>query len=349
MDCPQCDTINPEDSKFCKKCASPLSQPDDTLSFHSKKVLAIPEVDLAIGTIFKEKYKLIEKLGGGGMGIVYKAEDMRLKRHVALKFLPSRLTKDPEFKQRFIQEAQAASVLEHQNICTIHEIDETKEGRMYIAMAYYPGESLKKKIKRGSVPLNQTLDCVTQIAQGLAKAHSQGIIHRDIKPANVMDTSEGIMKIVDFGLAKLVHQTKLTTTSSIIGTPSYMSPEQAQGEVVDHRADIWALGVVFYELLTGESPFKGKNEQAVLFSIINKSPLPPSELKRDIPDEVERIILKCLRKQPKDRYQSADRLLLGEIQRYCREKGGSEKRDRTSAGYHVGSRNFRVFRDVGVP
>ena len=309
MDCPQCNAVNPANSKFCKECASPLSQPDDTLSLHSEEVLAIPELDLPIGTLFKKKYRLIEKLGGGGMGVVYKAEDLRLKRNIALKFLPSRLTRKSEFKQRFIQEAQAASVLEHQNICTIHEIDETEEGQMYIAMAFYPGESLKKKIKRGSVPFNQALDWVTQITQGLAKAHSQGIVHRDIKPANVMVTSEGIMKIVDFGLAKLMHQTELTTTSSIIGTPSYMSPEQAKGEAVDHRADIWALGVVFYELLTNESPFKGKDEQANLFSIINKSPPPPSELKRDIPDEAERIILKCLRKQPGDRYQTADLLL----------------------------------------
>ena len=306
--CPQCKSRNPESSVYCNKCASLLTQPDDTLSFHPE-VPAIPEADFAIGTIFKGKYKLIEKLGGGGMGVVYKAEDMRLKRHVAIKFLPSRLTKAPEFKQRFIQEAQAASVLEHPNICTIHEIDETKEGQMYISMAFYPGESLKKKIARAEVPLNHALDCVTQIAQGLTKAHSQGIVHRDIKPANVMATSEGIMKIVDFGLAKLTSQTKLTTTPSLMGTPSYMSPEQAQGESVDHRTDIWALGVVFYELLTRELPFKGENVQAVLFSIINKSPLPPSDLKRDIPDEVERIVLKCLRKKSEDRYQSADRLL----------------------------------------
>jgi serine/threonine protein kinase len=201
-------------------------------------------------------YKILEKLGGGGMGVVYKAEDTKLKRLVALKFLPTELTHDEEAKVRFVHEAQAASALDHPNICNIHEIDETDDGRIFICMAYYEGETLKEKIERGPLPIDQTLDLTLQIAQGLAKAHEHGITHRDIKPANVMITKDGIAKIVDFGLAKLAGQSRLTQTGSTLGTMAYMSPEQARAEVVDHRTDIWALGVVLYEMLTGQLPFK---------------------------------------------------------------------------------------------
>jgi serine/threonine protein kinase len=191
-------------------------------------------------------YKIIEKLGGGGMGVVYKAEDTKLKRMVALKFLPPDLTRDDEAKERFVHEAQAASALDHPNICTIHEIDETDDGQIFICMAYYEGETLKKKIERGPLPFDQTLDLAMQIAQGLARAHEAGITHRDIKPANIMITTRGEVKIVDFGLAKLVGQTRLTKTGTTMGTVAYMSPKQAQGIDADHRSDIWSLGVVLY-------------------------------------------------------------------------------------------------------
>ncbi|MCI0559585.1 MAG: serine/threonine protein kinase, partial [Nitrososphaera sp.] len=203
-------------------------------------------------------YKILEKLGGGGMGVVYKAQDLKLDRFVALKFLPPHLSADEDEKKRFIHEAKAASALDHPNICAIYEIDETEDGQMFIAMAYYEGETLKKKIERGPLPIDQTIDLAIQIAQGLAKAHKHGITHRDIKPANVMITNEGVAKIVDFGLAKLAGQTKLTKSGMTVGTVAYMSPEQARGEEVDHRTDIWALGVVLYEMITGQLPFKGE-------------------------------------------------------------------------------------------
>jgi len=186
-------------------------------------------------------YKIIEKLGEGGMGVVYKAQDTKLERFVALKFLPHHLSQSEEEKQRFIHEAKAASALDHNNICTVYEIDETEDGQMFIAMAYYDGESLKEKIERGPMVIEEAIDVATQISQGLAKAHSKEIIHRDIKPANLLITEDYTVKIVDFGLAKLAGRTMLTKEGTTLGTASYMSPEQAQGASVDHRADIWAL------------------------------------------------------------------------------------------------------------
>lgn len=208
-------------------------------------------------------YKITEKLGGGGMGVVYKARDLKLDRFVALKFLPPHLSSDENAKKRFIQEAKAASALDHPNICTIYEIDETSDSQMFIAMACYDGETLKKKIERGPLDLPAAVEYAIQTAQALVKAHSSGIIHRDIKPANIMVTGEGTVKVVDFGLAKLGSDVKMTGSGVTLGTAAYMSPEQLRGEVADHRADIWALGVVLYEMLCGRTPFAGDYPQAL--------------------------------------------------------------------------------------
>ena len=243
------------------------------------------------------------------MGVVYKAEDTKLKRIVALKFLPPELTRDAEAKARFIYEAQAASVLDHPNICTIYEVSETEDSHTFIAMAYYEGEDLKSRIARGPLKLDEALDFAVQIAQGLAKAHEQKIIHRDIKPANVLITKDGLVKIVDFGLAKLSGRTKLTRTGATPGTVSYMSPEQLRGGDIDHRSDIWALGVVLYEMTTGETPFRGEYEQAMSYSIVNDAPKPIRSFRPDVPVEVERLIEKTLSKDPNERYQKATELL----------------------------------------
>jgi serine/threonine protein kinase/tetratricopeptide (TPR) repeat protein len=255
-------------------------------------------------------YKILEKLGGGGMGVVYKAEDTRLKRTVALKFLPPTLTTDSEAKERFIQEAQAASALQHNNICVVHDIDETDDKQMFISMEYLEGETLKKKIERGPLKIEDVVEIAAQVAQGLARAHEHGIVHRDIKPANIMITSDGVAKIVDFGLAKLSGRTMLTKTGSTLGTAGYMSPEQARGEPADHRTDIWSLGVLLYEMISGKRPFEAEYENALLYSILNSEPEPITGLRTGVPMELDRIIRKCLAKAPKDRYQHADEIIV---------------------------------------
>jgi len=254
-------------------------------------------------------YKILEKLGGGGMGIVYKAQDLNLDRFVALKFLPPNIGADDEEKKRFILEARAASSLEHNNICTVYEIGEAQDGQIFIALAYYDGETLKKKIQKGPIKVVDTFDITTQIAEGLSKAHGQGIVHRDIKPANIMITNNNVVKVLDFGLAKLSGQSRITTAGTTLGTIAYMSPEQAAGDKVDHRTDIWSLGVVLYEMLTGEVPFKAEHERAIIYMIMNEEILPPSSLDRKIPHQVDSLFAKLLQKDQNKRHQNMEELI----------------------------------------
>ncbi|MBN2414590.1 protein kinase [bacterium] len=254
-------------------------------------------------------YKIIEELGRGGMGTVYKAIDIKLDRFVALKFLPPHLSQSPEDKQRFIHEAKAASALDHPNICTVYEINESEDGQLYIAMACYEGESLKDRISRGPLPVEDAMEIAVQIARGLDKAHTKGIVHRDIKPANILITGDGTVKIVDFGLAKLSDRSLLTRAGTTLGTIGYMSPEQMQGTEVDHRTDIWALGVILYEMFTGERPFRGDYEQAVMYSILNEEPKAVSRVNPDIPESLEQLVCKALEKSPDARYQTMQKLL----------------------------------------
>ncbi len=249
-------------------------------------------------------YKILEKLGEGGMGVVYKAEDTKLKRTVALKFLPTEFTRDENAKERFLREAQAAAALEHSNICNIHEIGETEKGQLFIVMACYEGESLKDKIEKGPLKLKTALDIAIQIAQGLTKAHEKGIVHRDIKSANIHLTADGVVKILDFGLAKLGDRTHLTKEHTTLGTVTHMSPEQVHGVEVDSRTDIWSLGVVLHNMITGLLPFKGDYQQAVEYAIINENPEAITCLRTGVPMELERIVNKALAKNPDERYQT---------------------------------------------
>jgi len=255
-------------------------------------------------------YKILEKLGEGGMGVVYKAEDAKLKRSVALKFLPPEWTRDEEAKARFMHEAQSASALDHHNICTIYEVDETEDGQLFIAMALYEGETLKYKIEQSPLKWEEAIELSIQIAQGLAKAHEKEMVHRDIKPANVFITHDGVAKVLDFGLAKLAGRTLLTKEGMTLGTVAYMSPEQAQSAPVDHRTDIWALGALLYEMISGRQPFEGDYEQAVLYSIMNEDPEPLTGLRTGVPMELERIVNKCLQKESSARYQGVNELLV---------------------------------------
>ncbi len=254
-------------------------------------------------------YKILEKLGEGGMGVVYKAEDTKLDRIVALKFLPRHLLPDEETKMRFVHEAKAASALNHPNITTVYEIDEV-EGECFISMEYIEGKSLKEVIKEKKLSIEETLKIAIQIAEGLNTAHKKDIIHRDIKSDNLMLTDEGVVKIMDFGLAKLKGVNQLTKTGTALGTAQYMSPEQAQGKEVDPRSDIFSFGVVLYEMITGQLPFKGDYEQAVIYSILNENPESLRSLRTEVQTELELIVNKALAKSPDLRHQKAGDILV---------------------------------------
>jgi len=281
---------------------------DSAGQFSFTKTIETPTQGLTRGTVFAGRYEILEELGRGGMGIVYKAKDGKLKRTVALKFLPFEWTNDLQAKERFIREAQSAAALDHPNICTVHEIDEA-DGRMFISMAFVEGESLKTRIGRGLLKLDEALSIGLQVAEGLKEAHKKGIVHRDIKSANIMVTEKDQAKIMDFGLARVTGGTLLTKEGMTMGTIAYMSPEQARGEGVDHRSDIWSFGVVLYEMLSGQLPFKGEHDQAVVYSILKEQPKPISDLRSEIPMSIEQIVGKALEKNPDKRYQSIEELL----------------------------------------
>ncbi|QJR37838.1 serine/threonine-protein kinase PknK [Gemmatimonas groenlandica] len=254
------------------------------------------------------RYRVIERIGGGGMGVVYRARDERLDRDIALKFLSAHLSADPAAKKRFLIEARAAAAIEHPNICTVHEIGDTADGLLYIVMACYDGETLDRRIARGPLPVEDALHIAGEIARGLSKAHERGIVHRDIKPANVMVTQDGHVKILDFGIAKLTDVVS-TQTVGAIGTAAYMSPEQAFGESVDHRTDIWSLGVVLYEMVTGVRPFRGPADHAVLVAALSADPAPMATLRADVPASVESLVRRMLAKRPADRVANAAELI----------------------------------------
>jgi len=307
MQCPHCHSENPDTSRFCGSCAAPLSSEGRDLASFTK-TLASPVQALKKGALFANKYRISSEVGRGGMGVVFKAEDTKLKRPVALKLLPFELSQFPEAKERFIREAQAAAALDHPNICMVYEVEE-HDGQAYIAMAYIEGESLKARIAQGQLKINEALEIAVQVAGGLQEAHRKGVVHRDIKPANIMLTPKGQAKIMDFGLARLESAGDLTRTSAVMGTVAYMSPEQALGKKMDHRTDIWSFGCTLYEMLAGQGPFRGGNESAVFQAIVHGDPQPVTVLRRDIPAGLEKILARCLKKNPLDRYSDASALI----------------------------------------
>ena len=252
-------------------------------------------------------YDVLEKLGEGGMGMIYKAHDTKLNRLIVLKLLPHYLNSNQDMKHRFIQEARAAASLDHSNICTIYEVGEAG-GQLYIAMPFYEGETLKDRIERGPVPVEEALEYVARIAEGLSHAHEAGIVHRDIKPANIMVTSRGYVKILDFGIAK-VSDASLTKSGTLLGTVAYMSPQQARGEALDHRTDLWSLGALLYEMLTGRQPFAGDSSYALLHAIQYEEPLSVTALCPQIPESVSLLVGRLMQKEPASRYADAPGLL----------------------------------------
>ncbi|OVE78988.1 hypothetical protein BVY01_03905 [bacterium I07] len=274
-------------------------------------------------------FKILEKLGEGGMGVVYKAHDTKLNRTVALKFLPASITANETDKARFLQEAQAAAALNHTNVCTIHEIRE-HEDQQFIVMEYVEGLTLSEKIKSGPLELKTVIDYAMQIGEGLKAAHAKGIVHRDIKSSNIMVTESNQIKVMDFGLAKLRGSTKLTKTTSTIGTLAYMSPEHLQNKNIDARTDIFSFGVVLYEMLTGELPFKGDYDSALMYSIVNDEPEPVSKFRSDLSSEFMHIMNKVLEKDPEDRYQSVNEMVV-DLKRVKRDTNKVLKRSMPSS------------------
>ncbi len=307
MECPSCQAEILEDSRFCSKCGSSVF-PSQGIFISQTRTILRPIKEFRSGTELAGKYTIKEVVGRGGMGIVYKAEDTKLKRRVALKFLPPELIQDKEAKERFILEAQTAAALAHPNICTIHEINE-QDGESFIAMEYIEGQNLRDKLHKDPLGVEEVLEIAIQVTQGLDEAHKKGIIHRDIKSANIMITEKNQAKIMDFGLAKIKGATLLTREGTTLGTVAYMSPEQARGEGVDHRTDIWSLGVVLYEMLSGELPFKGDREASILYSVVHEEPKPLKDIKRDLPQELQQIIARALKKKLDSRYSSAAEML----------------------------------------
>ena len=275
-------------------------------------------------------YEILSRAGEGGMGVVYLARDLRLDRSIALKVLPHELTQNAEAKARFMQEAKAASSLDHANICTVHDIDETPDGQLFLVMSHYAGGTLKDRIARGPLPLDDALDIASQIAQGLHAAHAAGIVHRDVKPANVMFTADGVVKIVDFGLAKLAGVTAITRMGTTLGTVAYMSPEQTRGDEVDARTDLWSTGVVLYEMVAGRPPFKGDIAAAVVAAIQQQPPEPLTAVRTGVPLALDHVVARALAKDRSERFQTASDLV-AELRRLRRDSDSAAPATVTTA------------------
>ena len=264
-------------------------------------MLLSPGGELPSGAVLAGKYRIVEIVGRGGMGVVYKAEDTKLHRLVALKFLPSEMARNQAARERFVVEARAAAALSHPNICTIHEIHDEEE-TPFIEMEYIEGRTLKKRIREYPLGVSEVVDLAIQVAEALEEAHRRGIIHRDIKSSNIMVTDRGQAKVMDFGLAEVAGETLHTREGSTLGTVAYMSPEQARGEQVDQRTDLWSFGVVLYEMLSGRMPFTGDKDASILYSVVHEEAKSLKDVCPGLSSEVQQIVNRALKKDVKARY-----------------------------------------------
>jgi serine/threonine protein kinase/tetratricopeptide (TPR) repeat protein len=306
MRCPKCQYDNPSGTHFCGNCAAPLSQEK---TFSPTETVQLPVRELTPGSTFARRYQIIEDLGRGGMGRVYKAYDTEVREKLALKLLRPDIADDERTIERFRNELKLARQVSHRNICRMYDFGR-EEGTYYITMEYVPGEDLKSLIHRiGALPVGKAVSLAGQVAEGLTEAHRLGVIHRDLKPQNIMIDREGNARVMDFGIARSVASRGITGAGMMIGTPEYMSPEQVDGKDADQRADIYSLGIILFEMLTGRLPFEGDTPLSVAVKQKSERPPDPRSLNDQIPDELGRIILKCLEKSPEKRYQSAGELL----------------------------------------
>ncbi len=308
MKCSQCHFENPEDSHFCSKCGTQI-HPSEKISSPRTKTIQAPINELTIGSTFADRFQVIEELGKGGMGEVYKVFDKKIKEKVALKFLNPEIAADEKAIERFRNELKYARKISHRNVCRMFDLSE-EEGIQYITMEYVPGEDLKGTIRRvGRLSMGKAIFISKQVCEGLAEAHRLGVVHRDLKPQNIMVDREGNVRIMDFGIARSIKTKGITGTGVMIGTPDYMSPEQVEGKEVDHRSDIYTLGVILYEMVTGRVPFEGDTPLSVIIKHKSEAPPNPKEVNAQIPLDLSRMILRCLEKDKERRYQKAEDIL----------------------------------------
>jgi len=308
MKCQKCDFDNPKDSRFCSKCGTQIT-PSEDIYFAPTKTLEKPIKELTRGSLLAGRYEVIEELGKGGMGSVYKVYDKEIKENIALKLLDPVIAADEQRIERFRNELRFARKITHKNVCRMHDLNK-EEDTYYITMEYISGEDLGSLINRiGQFTVGKSILIAKQACEGLTEAHRLGIVHRDLKPQNIMIDREGNAHILDFGIARAFKTRKITDTGMMIGTPDYMSPEQAEGEGVDERTDIYSLGVILYEMLTGKVPFEGETPLSIALKHKSEEPRDPREINSQIPAEVSHVILKCMEKDKERRYQTADELL----------------------------------------
>jgi len=308
MECPKCKTENTSDSEFCKKCATPLP-PSKEAPISETKTLKTPFIELARRSSFARRYEIIEELGKGGMGKVYRVFDKKIKEEVALKLIKPEIALDKNTIERFSNELKFARKVRHENVCQMFDLNE-EEGTHYITMEYVPGEDLKSFIKRaGTLGAGKAIFIAKQVCEGLAQAHKLGVVHRDMKPQNIMIDRDGNARIMDFGIARSLEVKGITESGVMIGTPQYMSPEQVEGIEADQRSDIYSLGIILYEMVTGMVPFEGSTPYSIAIKQKTEAPPNPKEFNAQIPRDLSRVILKCLEKKREKRYQKAEELL----------------------------------------